>query len=205
MPRSIKNPEGITLRKLINNTVMLKHNRIDYADRDVLRRIVIQKVSVYNGKDPGEARTKYVIKSFSYPQYYPYYTKTDNRGRPRTKQRTYKHEYTVTIQMDELSLDCDRIKLRTGADAKWDFSKEGQGHWEGTGRAKRYKEGTNVKRGLNGDFFFRLSYLYSESGILFGRNFANGFPKKTNPNGILFLDKHMFNTLRILVNRGIIQ
>ena len=205
MPYSIRNSQGITLRYLLQNTFTNMHSRYDYMERDVLRRFIVRKVSVYDGKNPGEARTRYDITSFSYPQYYPYYTKKDVRGRPRSFQRTYKHEYDIVLQMERLSLDCDAIKLRTGADAKWDFSKAGKGYWMGKGRNKRWVEGSNVKRGINADFFFRLSALYAQAGILFGRNFADGLPKKTNPYGILFLDKHMLNAVRILVNRGIIQ
>lgn len=206
MPRSIRNAQGITLRKLINNTYIYMKNRFDYSERDVLRRIVIRKVSVYDGKNPGEARTRYDIQSFSYPQYPPYYMSNKTKwGHPRTKQRTYKHQYDIIIQMEKLSLDCDAIKLRTGADAKWDFTKSGKGYWQGKGRNKRWIEGSNIKRGINGDFFFRSSYLFHEAGILFGRNFADGPPRKTNPKGILFLDKHMINTIKILVNKGLIQ
>ena len=205
MPKSIKNSQGITLRYLLNNTFVHMHNRFDYADRDVLKRITIRQVRVYDGKNPGEARTRFDIVSSSYPQYYPYYTQKDNRGRSRTKQRTYKHQYDVTIQMEELSLDCDAIKLRTGADAKWDFTNAGKGYWMGKGRNKHWIEGSNVKRGINGDFFFRLSYVFQQAGILFGRNWAEKPPRKTNPKMILFLDKHMINTIRVLVNRGILK
>ena len=205
MPVSIRNPQGITLRYLLNNTFVHMRNRYDYSERDVLRRIVIRRVSVYDGKNIGEARTRFDIISSSYPQYYPYYTKKDNRGRPRTKQRTYKHQYDVTIQMEKLSLDCDAIKLRTGADAKWDFTKAGKGYWMGKGRNKRWVEGSNIKRGINGDHFFRLSYIRQQAGILFGRNFAEWPPRKTNPKMIQFLTKHELNAIRILVNKGIIQ
>ena len=205
MPYSIRNSQGITLRYLLNNTFVHMRSRYDYAERDVLKRIIIKKVSVYDGKNIGEARTRFDIISSSYPQYYPYYTKKDSRGRPRTKQRTYKHPYDVIIQMEELSLDCDAIKLRTGADAKWDFTNAGKGYWMGKGRNKHWIEGTNVKRGINGDFFFRCSYLRAQAGILFGRNFAEWPPRKTNPKMILFLTKHELNAIRILVNKGLIQ
>ena len=206
MPYSIRNPRGLTLRILLNNTFVYMKNRYDYADRDVLKRIVIRKVSVYDGKNPGEARTRYDIISSSYPQYPPYYMSNKTKwGHPRTKQRTYKHQYDVTIQLEKLSLDCDAFKLRTGADAKWDFTNKGKGYWQGKGRQKRWIEGSNIKRGINGDFFFRLSFLYAQAGILFGRNWAEWPPRKTNPKMLLFLDKHMLNTIRILVNKGILQ
>jgi len=181
------------------------HNRFDYKERDVLKSVTVRAISVYDGKNPGQARTKYIIRSSSYPQYAPYYTKKDNRGRPIKYQRTYKHQYDVTIQLDRLSLDTDAIKLRTGSDAKWDFSESAKGFWTGKGRNKRYIESKNVKRGINGDFFFRLEWLYYDVGILFGRNWTNGPPKKTNPNKIVFLDKHMLHTIEYLVNRGVIQ
>ena len=194
-----------TIRKLIQNTYTNMHSRIEYKDRDVLKYVYLAKVSVYDGKKPGEAKTKYVIHSFSYPQYYPYYTKKDNRNRPRKYQRTYKHKYDVTIQMKTLSLDETDIKIRTGSDCKVDFSKEGRGHFTGKGRNKRYIEGNNIKKGRNLDFFFRLEYLYSYLGILYGRNWTNGPALKANPKNIVFLDKHALSVLEYLVNRGIIQ
>lgn len=202
MPSSIQNPGGITLRTLITNTYVHVRSRFEYKERDVLKRVTIQKVSVYGGKAPGKDRTKYLIKSFSYPQYSPYYTKKDSRGRPRSKQKTYKHEYQITIQLDKLSLDTDRIKLRTGADAKWDFSSKGKSKKNSNGRVI---EGSNIRRGLNGDHFFRLSFIRKEAGILFGRNFANGPPNKVNPKKILFLTKHELRVIEFLVDRGIIQ
>lgn len=205
MPRSIENEKGWTIRKLVQNTYTLMHNRLDYMERDVLRSVVIKKVSVYDGKAPGKARTKYIIQTQSYPQYYPYYTRKDTRGRPRQYQRTYKHEYEVTIQMQTLSIDDPRIKLRTGSDGKWDFSLKGKAKTVGTGRNKRIIEGSNIKRGLNGDFWFRLSWIRHEDGILFGRNYAGWFPKITNPHGIQFLTKHELRAIQFLMDKGIIK
>lgn len=205
MPRSIRNPKGYTIRKLVQNTYTHMKNRFDYRDRDVLKTIIVKKISVYNQKDIGEDRTKFVIQSSSYPQYYPYYTPKDNRGRKRAYQRTYKHDYDVTIQMDSLSIDDDRIKLRTGADGLWDFTEAGKTKSVGTGRNKRLVEGTNIRRGLNGDFWFRLSYIRKQDGILFGRNYAGWFPEKTNPHGIQFLTKHELRVIEELMNRGILK
>lgn len=205
MPRSIRNEKGWTIRKLVQNTHYHKPNRFEYKERDVLRSVIIKQISVYNGKKPGEARTKYIITSRSYPQYKPYFTGKDVRGRTIKYQRTYRHEYEVTLQMDSLSIDDDRIHLRTGTDAMWDFSAKGKGHWQGTGRNKRYIEGSNIKRQLNGDFFFRLSYVYKDNGILFGRNYANGPPIHVNPKNIVFLDKHMLRTIEFLMNKGILK
>lgn len=205
MPRSIRNPEGWTLRKLVSNTFTHARSRFTYKERDVLKGISIKQISVYDGRDPGEARTKFIVESSSYPQYPPYYTGRDVRGRPIQYQRTYKHFYDVTLQMDTLSLDDDRIHLRTGADAKWDFSDKGKGKWVGRGRQRRFIEGTNIQRGLNGDFFFRLSFIRHQNGLLYGRNYAGWFPRVTNPHGIQFLTKHELMVIEVLTNRGILK
>ena len=202
MPDSIQNASGWTLRRLLQNTYFHFPNRFEYARRDVLKSIRIKTVRVYGNLEPGQARTKYIIESSSYPQYAPYYTQYDSRGRPRSRQRSYKHYYDVTIQLDELSLDSDRVKLRTGADKKWRFGSDNRARKDSRGRVI---EGTNQKLGINGDFFFRLSWVYREEGILFGRNWANGAPTKTNPNRVVFLDKHLINAVEQLVNRGILQ
>lgn len=202
MPKSIQNPEGITLRKLIQNTHHHYRNRYEYMRRDVLKSVKVKKVLVYDGKAPGQARTKFVIQSSSYPQYAPYYTRRDRRGRLRGSQRTYKHFYDVTIQLDSLSLDTDKFKIRTGSDQPWDFSDKGQPRKDKRGKVI---EGTNAKRGVNGDFFFRCSWLFKQAGILYGRNWANGPPSQTNPNGILFLDKHALHVVKVLVDRGVLQ
>ncbi len=205
MPRSIRNPKGYTIKKLVQNTWTHKQNRFRYRERDVLKSIIIKEVNVYDGKEPGEARTTFKIESRSYPQYYPYYSRLDVRGRPRTKQRTYRHEYEVVIQMDSLSINDDRIKLRTGRDAKWDFSERGKGKWVGKGRSRRFIEGSNIKREINGDHFFRLSFIRSQDSLLYGRNYAGWFPKQTNPYGIHFLTKHELRVVEVLMNRGILK
>jgi hypothetical protein len=46
----------------------------------MVRVIRIEKTDVYDGKQPGQARTKFTIRTQSTPQYYPYYTKRDSQG-----------------------------------------------------------------------------------------------------------------------------
>lgn len=205
MPRSIRNPEGWTLEKLVQNTHHHFENRFEFKDRDVLKSIQIREVSVYNGKEPGKDRTKFIIESSSYPQYRPYYTGRDVRNRPIQYQRTYKHHYDVILQMDKLSLKDDRIRIRTGSDRKWDFSNKGKGHWIGKGRQRKFIEGTNIRNGINGDHFFRLSWIRKEAGLLYGRNYAGWFPKITNPHGLQFLTKHELMVIEVLTNRGILK
>ncbi|MGL5913508.1 MAG: hypothetical protein ACRCZB_05030 [Bacteroidales bacterium] len=201
MPRKISNEW--TLKKLLQNTYAhdFSKTRYDYKIRDLVKAIRIEKVSVYDGKKLGEARTKFVVITRSTPQYAPYFTKKDSRGRPRTRQYRYKHEYQVTLQLDTLSLDVP-FKGRVGAIGNWDFSNSGKSKKLKTGAII---EGTNIKRGLNGDFFFRCSYLWSKEGILFGRNYALTPPLSLNPDSIVFAPKHFLAVVQLLMERGILK
>ena len=65
-------------------------SRFSNLERDIIKSAIqIQSVSVYDYAHIGQKpRTKFIVKSYSYPQYYPYYTKHDKRGRTRSFQRT---------------------------------------------------------------------------------------------------------------------
>lgn len=201
MPRKIQN--DWTLRKLIQNTYAHQYSktRFTYKIRDLVKVIRVEQVSVYNGKDPGKARTKFIITTRSTPQYYPYFTKKDKWGRTRQHQIRYKHEYAVTIQMDKLSIDVP-FKGRVGAVGSWDFSAAGSPKKLPNGKIK---EGTNYLRGINGDFWFRCSWVWQQEGILFGKNYAKGAPVKVNPNNIVFAPKHFLAVVQYLMEQGILK
>lgn len=200
MPSPIQNVW--TLKKLIQNTYAHKYSksRFDYKIRDLVKVIQIRRITVYDGKQEGKAKTRYDIVTQSLPQYNPYFTVKDRWGRKRSMQRKYRHEYIVIIQLDTLSIDVP-FKGRVGGLGKWDFSKAGQSYKKGN----RIIEGTNVQRGLNGDFFFRCSYLWSEAGILFGRNYATSAPTKTNPQGIIYAPKHFLAVVQYLMETGTLK
>ena len=202
MPSPLKG--NYTLRMLINNTYQHQETRtrFDYKQRDLVRVIRIEKTDVYDGKQPGEARTKYTIRTMSTPQYYPYYTKTDARGRPRKRQMKYRHEYQVVIQLDKLSIDAP-FKGRVGAMGKWDFGPKGKTQKIKQGKTIKIIEGSNVTRGLNGDFFFRCTYVWKKEGILYGRDWTNGSPPvRVNPRQICFAPKHFLAVVEYLMNTG---
>lgn len=188
-----------TLKQLIQNTYHHKPSRIETMERDVLKSIIIEKVTVYDGKAPGKARTTYRIRSRSYPQYWPYYTKKDRRGRQRRYQRAYRHQYEIILQVDRLSINVP-FKARTGSQAAWDKNSKTRRDNRG-----RVIESDNYKKGINPDFLFRLEYLYSQHGILYGRNRAKYPPNQTNPNKIVFADKHLLRVIKELMNRGILK
>jgi hypothetical protein len=168
----------------------------------MVKAIRIEKTDVYDGKQPGEARTKFTIRTQSTPQYSPYYTKKDSRGRPRKRQIKHKHQYQVIIQLDKLSIDVP-FKARVGSLGRWDFSSNGKDRRIKQNRSFKIIPGTNTIRGLNGDFFFRCSYVWKKNGILFGRDWTNGQPPvHVNPKQIVFAPKHMIVCIEYLMNTG---
>jgi hypothetical protein len=191
---------------LINSTYAHKETRtrFDYKQRDMVKVIRIEKTDVYDGKQPGDARTKFTVRTQSTPQYWPYYTKKDSRGRSRKQQMKYRHQYQVVIQLDRLSIDVP-VKLRVGSSARWDFGSNGKAKKIKQGRNVKIIEGSNYVKGINPDFWFRCMWLYHREGILFGRNWTNGPPVITNPRGILFLPKHALAVSEYLMNRGILK
>ena len=201
MPSPIRN--NWTLRKLIQNTYAHAETRtrFKYQQRDLVRVIRIEKTDVYDGKQPGQARTKFTIRTQSTPQYWPYYTKKDSRGRPRKRQMKYRHEYAVIIQLDSLSIDVP-FKGRTGSQGRWDFGPAGKSRKIKQGRNIKIIEGINVQKGRNGDFFFRSEYVWKKEGILFGRDWTNGPPVRTNPKGLVFASKHFLSCVEYLMNTG---
>jgi hypothetical protein len=206
MPSPLSNPGGWTLRRLIQNTYahLETKTRFKYQIRDMVKVIRIEKTDVYDGKNPGQARTKFTIRTQSTPQYSPYYTKKDARGRSRKRQIKHKNQYQVIIQLDKLSIDMP-VKIRVGAMGKWDFGPNGKDRRVKKNRTFVIIPGTNTVKGLNGDFFFRCSWLYRREGILFGRDWTSGPPVVTNPKGILFLPKHALSVSEYLMNRGVLK
>ena len=189
-----------SLKRLLMNTYAHSEirNRFDNMKRDVLRGIRVEKRTVHDGISPSKTWTVYRIISFSYPQYSPYTSSTNRLT--GSKQRRYKHQYEVVLSLQTLSMNSP-VRLRTGANRKWDFSPAGRSRKLPNGIVR---EGTNVRNGINGDFFMRLEFLYAQAGILFGRCYANGPPIHTNPHRILFLDKHALRVVRTLMERGIL-
>lgn len=194
-----------TINKLLNVTYQTHTNRFEYAARDVTKSLIrIKKITVYDGKHPGDSRTRFDIMSYSYPQYAPYFTKYDSKGRLRTYQRTYRHQYQVIIQLDTLTIN-NSVKIRTGSDRKYDFKPNPNLIKSKTNPYGKYLSigDYNIEvNGINPDFFFTNSFIRHEEGCLFGRNYANGFPAKANPLGLPFLCKHEIVVVETLMERG---
>lgn len=100
---------SVTLRQCLFNTQRVFGTRYFYKERDVLKRIIIRKVTHLSHDRPGEPIIKYEISTRSYPQYDPYI-----RGKTGVKQRKYHHDYETVLEMDELSIDTLYWKARVG-------------------------------------------------------------------------------------------
>lgn len=98
--------------------------RFEYMKRDVLKtRVRIEKRTVYKKNheskfnDPEE---RLLIKSFSYPQYYPY---TKVKSKRALKQRKIRHEYDCTILIQNTpngySFWDSKIRWHLGSFRKW--------------------------------------------------------------------------------------
>jgi hypothetical protein len=117
----------------------------------------------------------------------------------------YRHQYDVVIQLDKLSIDVP-FKGIVGSSKKWDFGPNGKAKKIKHGRTVKIIEGSNVTRGINGDFFFRCTYVWKKEGILFGRDWTNGIPPTiVNPRLVVFAPKHFLATCSYLMERGYLK
>ena len=198
-----------TIKQLMDVTYRYFRNRFRFMKRDVINSsIKIRKIEVYDGKVPGKARTKFIVETSSYPQYKPYFTGKDKRGRTIRYQRTYRHHYDTILQMDRLSLNVP-VKYRCGANKRWiDRVSRNLMKSKKNPRGKYLSVGDfNIKtKGINPDFYFRVEYIAYLEGCLFGRPYAVGMPDtKTNKWGVPFLSKHAIWVVKTLMEKGILK
>lgn len=196
-----------SLSTLLQMTEQVAKSRFTYADRDVIKSAVqIKKITTYEGKNPLEGKVKFEITSSSYPQYYPYYTKFDSRGRSRSYQRKYKHQYKVIIQADALTMTSP-VRIRTGSDKSYEFHPNPnliKSKKNPYGKYLSIGDYNIMEKGVNPDFFFTNSYIRWVEKCLYGRNYANGFPKERNPLGVPFLNKHEIVVVETLLSAGVL-
>ena len=94
-----------TINDVLKNTTASRFkSRYRYRKRDVVKRITIKRIKRFKPDRIGAPLILYQIESKSWPQYKPYFTKYDKRGRPRKYQRTIPHFYDLILELDELSI-----------------------------------------------------------------------------------------------------
>jgi len=105
------------------------------------------------------------------------------------------HKYPVTFLIRDFNAGLDStFKFRTGSQFKPKFSAKGMS----ADQTKKITE-YNIKKGIQMQFFFELSYVLFQRGLLYGKNWAKWKPMKTNPKGYVFFDKHSFFIFKKMV------
>ena len=139
-----------TIRQVLFFTQQIKKNRFQTYKRDVVKRIVVKKIQRYKADRPGGPTVLFQVESKSWPQYNPYYTRKDKRGRSRSYQRTTPHFYDCFLQLDRLSIDTVHWRGRVGSGKIWvahppqqkvkQIYKETRARWKKKYSPKRYRE-----------------------------------------------------------------
>lgn len=201
-------------------------NRFDYRDRDVLKRVDVNEIKVYTKDRRNMPSTKYEIKTYSYPQYEPYFSK---KGKKSKKQRKVKHQYEQTYILESLNWN-SKFKWRIGGQRKWpDESKINWNQIEQVHSSikekyeKKYGKGTDKyketiikhkkkaryiskgdfisqKFGLNGDWYWRVQGNAFLSGNLFGL----AWEKNKTGEGVPFFGKHDLRVIKFLLEKKIL-
>ena len=160
----------------------------------------------------------------SWPQYYPYYTRLDSRGRPRRYQRKISHHYDINLEMDRLSINTYYWSGRLGSGKVWNthpsqskiktLYPQNRARWSPKRKAAHKKKAkyldigdfNSQENGINADWIFRCSFAWWLHGHLFGRNYHGNRPASIrNPQSIMFLPKHMINLIEMLLQRGVLK
>lgn len=209
---------SFTLKEVLQITKQSQfENRFDYKERDVLRSIKVQERVQLKPDRPNEPTVKYIIRTYSYPQYKPYLQKG------QTRQHTYKHQYDSTLEMDRLSLNTTSWKYRLGSGKVWkeapqnlirSIYKRNLKVWPKS-RIEQHRKNTKPYldsgdwnsrvQGINADWIFRCWYAYFLHGHGYGRNYYGNVPSSLNPKNIVFAPKHFIALLEVLMNKGILK
>lgn len=109
-----------TLNEILNSTYHSKYKtRFEYAERDVLKTIILIKETTLHPDQKSAPTVNLVVESRSYPQYKPYINFTKY-----SKQRKFRHEYDniLTLAAEEdgtFSVNSVNWKYRLGSQKKW--------------------------------------------------------------------------------------
>ncbi len=104
-----------TIRQVMNFTRDSNFkSRFDYKKRDRVKMVKIKTIKYFESDREGAPTILYEIMSKSTPQYKPYFTGKDSRGRKRKSQRKVKHDYETVLQMDRLSINTKNWRARVG-------------------------------------------------------------------------------------------
>ncbi|MDA3854616.1 MAG: hypothetical protein PF569_00045 [Candidatus Woesearchaeota archaeon] len=211
-----------TLREIWEYTYDQYRSRFDNRDRDVIKKLIVDEVTELLVDRLDVPMKKYRITTHSYPQYKPY---DKIKGKKSKNQRTIRHQYDITLELEELSLD-SRFNWRVGSQKKWPktiaqkfvqtIRRETLANWKKKydsdrirkllkrhrSSAKYLNNGDYVSRalGINGDFYWRLQAPLYKAGVLYGLCW-----EKNSDNTDIFFDKHTIRVLEYMMEKKIIS
>lgn len=224
-----------TLRQLILYTKKKYQTRFEYLKRDVLKTIEVKQVLELKFGSLESKTYKYVVKTYSYPQYQPYLGK-------KNRQKKIKHEYDQYLEMTNLNLDSTDWKYRIGTEKKvptnlpWtkikSIPREVMKKWKSELEDKKSEASEDEKIKLDkkfktkienhrkkakflsdGDYIARVLGInldfYYRSMTAFkasGHLFGRDFYNKIDPrHKIPFCNKHMLRLLDVLIRKGVLK
>jgi len=96
------------------------------------------------------------------------------------------HTYPVTILLYSIEDGINsEFRYRSGGLKKPLFAKKGA-----TAEQRNKIAEQNIRNGTDLHFFYHLEAVLASMNLLFGPNYATRMPKKTNPKGFIYLEKH---------------
>ena len=105
------------------------------------------------------------------------------------------HTYPVVFIIKNFELGIHSpFRWRTGTMKKPQFAKKGLP----TEKRQKIQE-DNIRRGIQMQFFFELSWVLKRYGLLFGPNYAAWPPRVVNPRLMPFFDKHALSILETIL------
>lgn len=209
-----------SIRDVLLNTKKYVSNRYDYRERDVLKRITVQKVTQLSPDRPDEPSVRYHIRTYSYPQYSPY---KQTKSKDAKKQRKVRHQYDTILVMDRLHIDTKAWKIRTGSTKTWikkppqklvkTIYKETRQLWNKK-RITRHKKkapyldagdyNSQVK-GIMADWIFRQAHAYWKAGHFYGNPRIGKRPSKLNKQNLVWFNKHQLRLIEQLMIAGVLK
>ncbi len=234
MPSANFDNSSFTIAQVLNFTKQKFPSRFKNAKRDHVKMIKVKKIQYYAKDRPNLPVVQYEIVSSSQPQYKPYASGAkDKRGRRRFRQHSVTHHYDTKILFgnEGMTLSTKKWQMVVGSmrripdkipqdkigsifretSKRWkkkysveEYKKKVKSHKR---RAKYIDKGDFISQelGINQDFLYRQAYAYHVHNHLYGRNYFGNIPaKKTNPQNIMFFNKHQIAIIKILLAKGIL-
>ncbi len=181
---------GITLGEVIKSS--FRFYRSPYGDDKIMRAkvdILNAKITVRNNLEWDQHTKKW--NQTGRDVKFTFMVKSDPISYKRTDS-IKNHIYPVTFIIHDWSKGLNStFKYRSGSLKKPIFKKPGM--------TSEQVANKNILAGIDLWFFFHLEWVLWEKGLLWGRNWATYAPKVTNPKKFIYLDKHGWFCLKILM------